>query len=211
MRFLAVIAFLLAATVLPRPAQAETALFAGGCFWCVEADFDSVPGVTATTTGYAGGKVANPTYKTYGKGGHREVVRIEFDPSVVSYAQLVAIFLRTIDPTDAGGQFCDRGRAYSTAIHALDERQRKAAEQAVKDARKLLGAKVATAVEGAARFWKAEQYHQEYYRSNVRQVTRFGIVTRATAYKGYRKNCGRDARVRKVWGQEAYKGANPGS
>lgn len=198
--------------MVPQVAAAETqtALFAGGCFWCVESDMDAVAGVKSTISGYAGGETANPTYHDYGSGGHREVVKVEFDPEEVSYRTLVDIFLRTIDVTDDGGQFCDRGHSYSTAIHALDEAQAKAAREAVADAEKTLGRRIVTPVEGPARFWAAEDYHQGYYMSDVRQLTRFGYVTRAAAYKGYRKGCGRDARVRAVWGNEAFKGVRHG-
>ncbi len=103
--------------------EPQYAIFAGGCFWCVESDFDAVPGVLETISGYAGGKSANPTYEDYAKGGHREVVRVKFDPDRVSYAELVGVLFRTTDPTDGDGQFCDRGFAYTTAIHALNERQ----------------------------------------------------------------------------------------
>ncbi|RVH02365.1 peptide-methionine (S)-S-oxide reductase MsrA, partial [Sinorhizobium meliloti] len=106
-----------------RAAEPQYAIFAGGCFWCVESDFDAVPGVLETISGYAGGKSANPTYEDYAKGGHREVVRVKFDPDRVSYAELVGVLFRTTDPTDGDGQFCDRGFAYTTAIHALNERQ----------------------------------------------------------------------------------------
>ncbi len=194
-----------------RAAGTETALFAGGCFWCVESDMDGVAGVTKTISGYAGGTTANPTYRTYHNGGHREVVQVEFDPAKVSYGDLVSIFLRTIDVTDAGGQFCDRGHAYSTAIYALDDKQAAQAKDAIADAGKVLGRDIVTPVEGSAKFWPAEDYHQNYYMSQVRQLTRFGYVTRASAYKGYRKGCGRDARVRAVWGDEAYKGVHHGS
>lgn len=187
---------------------AETALFAGGCFWCVESDMDGVKGVTDTVSGYAGGTSADPTYKTYERGGHREVVRVEFDPAVVSYGALVRTFLRTIDPTDGGGQFCDRGHAYSPAIHALNDGQKAEAEAAIAEASAALGKTLAVPVEGAAKFWPAEDYHQNYYKSQVRQLTRFGLVTRARAYKGYRKGCGRDARVKAVSGDAAYTGVN---
>lgn len=192
-------------------AETQTALFAGGCFWCVESDMDAVTGVKSTISGYAGGETANPTYQDYSSGGHREVVQVEFDSAAVSYRTLVDIFLRTIDVTDAGGQFCDRGHSYSTAIHALDEEQAKAARDAVADAAKALGREIVTPVEGPAQFWAAEDYHQGYYMSEARLLTRFGYVTRASAYKGYRKGCGRDARVRAVWGDEAYKGVHHGS
>ncbi|MEP1573341.1 MAG: peptide-methionine (S)-S-oxide reductase MsrA [Roseibium album] len=188
------------------PAQAETAVFAGGCFWCVESDLEKLPGVRDVVSGYAGGKTQNPTYKNYERGGHREVVQVDFDETKISYGDLVGIFLRTVDVTDAGGQFCDRGFGYSTAIHPLDEKQAEAAKAEIDKANKSLGGKVVTPVEGAAVFWPAEDYHQAYYKSDVRTLTRFGYITRAEAYKGYRKACGRDARVKSVWGGEAYKG-----
>ncbi|WP_108873282.1 peptide-methionine (S)-S-oxide reductase MsrA [Roseibium album] len=188
------------------PAQAETAVFAGGCFWCVESDLEKLPGVRDVVSGYAGGKTQNPTYKNYERGGHREVVQVDFDETKISYGDLVGIFLRTVDVTDAGGQFCDRGFGYSTAIHPLDEKQAEAAKAEIDKANNSLGGKVVTPVEGAAVFWPAEDYHQAYYKSDVRTLTRFGYVTRAEAYKGYRKACGRDARVKSVWGGEAYKG-----
>lgn len=191
---------------VPLPASADTALFAGGCFWCVEADMDKVPGVTATVSGYAGGKTDKPTYKTYEDGGHREVVEVTFDPAKVSYGDLVAIFLRTVDVTDAGGQFCDRGHGYSTAIHALDPAQEKAAKAEIAKAEKVLGQSIVTPVEGKATFWAAEDYHQNYYLGEDRTLTRFGYVKQSEAYKGYRGACGRDVQVKRVWGNEAYKG-----
>lgn len=197
---------LLAAVTLPTSAQAETAILAGGCFWCVESDLEHLPGVREVVSGYAGGSTQNPTYKTYERGGHREVVKVDFDESKISYGDLVGIFLRTIDVTDAGGQFCDRGFSYSTAIYPLDDAQAKKASAEIAEADKVLGGKVVTPVEAPAVFWPAEDYHQDYYKSSVRTLTRFGYVSRADAYKGYRKGCGRDARVKAVWGGEAYKG-----
>ena len=188
------------------PARADTALFAGGCFWCVESDMDQVEGVTATVSGYAGGTSENPTYRDYSKSGHREVVEITYDPAKVSYAELVDIFLHSVDVTDAGGQFCDRGRSYSTAIFALNETQAREAASVKAKAEKELGSTIVTPVEGAAKFWPAEDYHQDYYLSDKRTLTRFGYITRADAYKNYRKACGRDAAVRAVWGKSAYKG-----
>lgn len=188
------------------PAQADTAIFAGGCFWCVEADFDKVAGVTSTTSGYIGGSTENPTYQNHSDAGHREAVRIEFDPNRVSYAELLDVFFHSVDPTDDGGQFCDRGHSYTTAIYALNADQRAAAEAAKAAAEKELGRNVATPIESAAPFWPAEDYHQNYYKSDARTLTRFGYVTRAEAYKGYRKGCGRDERLREVWGASALKG-----
>ncbi|MEP3046926.1 MAG: peptide-methionine (S)-S-oxide reductase MsrA [Roseibium sp.] len=187
-------------------AQAETAIFAGGCFWCVESDLEKLPGVRDVVSGYAGGSTQNPTYKNHHRGNHREVVQVDFDQSKISYRELVDIFLRTIDVTDSGGQFCDRGRSYTTAIHPLDDAQAKAANASVAEANKTLGGKVVTPVEASTIFWPAEDYHQGYYKSSKRTLTRFGYVTRADAYKGYRKACGRDQQVKSVWGAEAYKG-----
>ncbi|GGB47631.1 peptide methionine sulfoxide reductase MsrA [Roseibium aquae] len=200
------LAFALACGGMGNPAKAETALFAGGCFWCVEADLQKLPGVKDVISGYAGGQTENPTYKTYESGGHREVVKVEFDESQISYRELTDIFLRTIDVTDAGGQFCDRGYGYSSAIYPLNEAQAKAASAAVADAEKSLDRKIFTPVEGPAVFWPAEDFHQEYYRSDVRTLTRFGYVTRADAYQGYRQACRRDETVRRVWGEQAFKG-----
>lgn len=202
---------LIASGALAAPAKAETAVFAGGCFWCVESDLEAVPGVRDVVSGYGGGSTENPTYKTYGKGGHREVVKVDFDETKLSYRDLVGIFLRTIDVTDAGGQFCDRGHAYSSALHPLNAAQAKAARAAVADGEAALGRKIVTPVEGAVLFWPAEDYHQGYYKSGQRTLTRFGYVTRATAYKGYRGACGRDVTVKKVWGKEAYRGVPKGA
>ena len=117
----------LAQSLALMPASADTAIFAGGCFWCVESDFDAVPGVTSTVSGYIGGKTDNPTYRNHSATGHREAVKIDYDPAKVSYEQLVSTFFRTIDPVDANGQFCDRGHSYSTAVYALDKKQAAAA------------------------------------------------------------------------------------
>lgn len=200
------LAVLMSATAATSVAHAETAVFAGGCFWCVESDLEKLAGVRDVVSGYGGGTTQNPTYKTYESGGHREVVQVDFDESKISYGELLGIFLRTVDVTDSGGQFCDRGFGYSTAIHPLNAAQTKAAEQEIAKAEKVLGRKVVTPIEAAAVFWPAEDYHQGYYKSQERTLTRFGYVTRADAYKGYRKACGRDARVKAVWGTEAFKG-----
>ncbi|EKF19123.1 peptide-methionine (S)-S-oxide reductase MsrA [Nitratireductor pacificus] len=197
---------ILAGGTQPSLAEIRSAIFAGGCFWCVEADFDKVPGVVSTVSGYAGGATQNPTYRNYSSGGHREVVKIDFDDSKVSYERLAEIFFRTVDPTDAGGQFCDRGESYSTAIYALDDAQKTAAEKAKSDADAALSGKVVTPVLPAATFWPAEDYHQDYYRSDERILSRFGLVKKKDAYKGYRQGCGRDARVRQVWGEAAFTG-----
>ncbi len=200
------LALTISAFSFPVAAQAETKslIVAGGCFWCVESDFDKVAGVVGTTSGYAGGKMESPTYGNHE--GHREVVKIDYDSTVTDYATLVSTFLRTIDPLDGEGQFCDRGYAYTPAIHAETPEEAAAAMAAVADAQLTIGGPLAIPVEGAVKFWVAEDYHQNYYRSEETQLTRFGIITRAKAYVKYRDACGRDKRVKQVWGAEAYKG-----
>lgn len=207
-RAAAAVLALVALFAAPSRAETRTAIFAGGCFWCLEADMDHVRGVTATTSGYAGGASSMPTYGDYEQGGHREVVRVEFDDAVVSYRDLVATFLRTVDVTDPDGQFCDRGHAYSTAIHALDDKQAADAEAAIAEAQKRLADRIVTPVEGPAKFWAAEEEHQDYHMGAKKRLTLFGYVDQTAAYKRYRKGCGRDAQVKRVWGEEAYKGVD---
>jgi peptide-methionine (S)-S-oxide reductase len=207
----AVLAALLIAGTYPNPAsgagQSETAAaaemleiatFAGGCFWCVESDFDAVAGVVRTVSGYTGGHVENPTYRQVSSDttGHREAVQIYFDPDRVAFADLVEIFWRTIDPTDAGGQFCDRGESYTTAVFANSEQQRRAAEASKKmiESSGILGQPVATTIETAGPFYPAEDYHQDYYTKNPLR------------YKFYRLSCRRDARVKDLWGEQAHRG-----
>ena len=193
------------AAILPANiAFAETAVFAGGCFWCVESDMDAVKGVTSTVSGYAGGAEPNPTYDSHK--GYTEAVKVEFDPKVISYGELTAIFLRTIDVTDAGGQFCDRGSSYVSAIFPMGDAQLKAAKDAVAEAEKSLGQKIVTPVTAYTTFGDAEDYHQNYYQGDNSVLTRFGYIKQADAYKRYRKGCGRDAQVKAVWGAQAYEG-----
>jgi peptide-methionine (S)-S-oxide reductase len=182
-------------------AQAETAIVAGGCFWCVESDFEKVKGVSEVVSGYTGGDSANPTYQNHE--GHYEAVQITFDPGVISYGELIAKFLRSVDVLDAGGQFCDRGNAYRTAIFAQTGAQRKAAEAAVAEAEAVLGQTIVTPVLKSKKFWVAEAYHQDYYKGTDIILTRAGPKKQSNAYKFYRKSCGRDARVRELWGAEA--------
>lgn len=182
-------------------AKTEKAVLAGGCFWCVESDFESVPGVISVVSGYTGGSSENPTYDNHE--GHYEAVKITFDSAKITYAELLAKFLRSVDVTDAGGQFCDRGDAYRTAIFALDADQTTAAKAAVADASAALGQKIVTPVVAAKTFWLAEDYHQNYYRSSEVVLTRRGPKSKANAYKFYRDACGRDARIKAVWGNEA--------
>ncbi len=182
-------------------AKTETAIFAGGCFWCVESDFDKVNGVISTTSGYAGGTIKNPTYNNHE--GNQEAVKIEFDPAIIPYDKLVARFLRTIDVTDAGGQFCDQGDAYTSAIFATPA-QKAIAEKAVADASAALGKKIVTPVKPVTSFGVAEGYHQNYHLGKNRVLTRFGWIKQSDAYERYRKGCGRDVTVKKVWGAAAY-------
>jgi len=191
----------------PGAAQAEqkTAVVAGGCFWCVEKDFESVPGVTSVVSGFAGGKTEDPTYKqvTAGGTGHYEAVQITYDDSKLSYADLVRLFFRSVDPTDAGGQFCDRGDSYRTAIFVNGPAERAAAQAASAEAEQQLRAQIATKILPAGPFYAAEDYHQDYYKSGDIIITRFGPRTKASAYKLYRNACGRDARVQQLWGSAA--------
>ena len=205
MRSLVTSAVLALSAVLPTASFGETLTVAGGCFWCVESDFEKVRGVSEVVSGYTGGSVANPTYKQVvgGGTGHREAVQITFDPSVISRDQILAMFLRSVDPTDAGGQFCDRGFSYSTAIYPSSPAQKAAAEKAIADAEAALGQKVVTPIEAASTFYPAEAYHQDYYKSSERVLTRFGWVQKKKAYKQYRAACGRDQRVKALWGAEA--------
>lgn len=188
-----------------RAGSTETLIVAGGCFWCVESDFESVPGVVSAVSGYTGGKTANPTYKQVSKGGtgHYEAVKITFDSTKVSANQLLSMFFRSVDPTDAGGQFCDRGESYRTAIFASNARQKAIAEQAKAEAAGALGRKIVTPILNAAPFFPAEGYHQDYYKGKNRVLTRFGPIKQSKAYKKYRKACGRDARVKQLWGKAA--------
>jgi peptide-methionine (S)-S-oxide reductase len=201
---LAAIALTLALSLflaLPSHAATEKAIVAGGCFWCVESDFEKVPGVKNVVSGYTGGSSQNPTYDDHE--GHYEAVEITFDNSVISYGDLMAKFLRSVDVLDAGGQFCDRGNAYRTAIFVSDAAQKAAAQKAVADAEAALGQQIVTPVKTAKTFWVAEDYHQDYYKGTNIVLTRAGPKKQSNAYKFYRKSCGRDARVKAVWGDQA--------
>ena len=183
-------------------AAEETAIFAGGCFWCVEKDMDHVKGVISTTSGYAGGTRKNPSYKSHE--GYAESLKVVFDNSVISYGALTRHFLRTIDVVDGGGQFCDRGPSYVAALFPLDKTQRAAAAAALKDAGKALDRPIAVKLGDTPSFVDAEDYHQNYYQGEDRVFTRFGWIKQSDAYERYRKGCGRDARVKELWGDKAY-------
>lgn len=165
----------------------ETAVFAGGCFWCVESDLEKLEGVGDVVSGYAGGASQDPTYRDHK--GHLEVVRAPYDPSVITYRELVDYFFRHIDPLDDGGQFCDRGQSYMTAVFYQDADQYEDALAAKAAAEAELGQPVVTPVRELDRFWIAEDYHQDYYKKNPLR------------YKLYRTGCGRDRRVAQVWGK----------
>ncbi len=191
---------------LPAPAAGtETLTVAGGCFWCVESDFESVPGVIGAVSGYTGGTTENPTYDQVTKGGsgHYEAVQITFDPARVSRETLLNMFFRSVDPTDAGGQFCDRGDSYRTAIFVSNTGEKALAQQAKTSAQNALGQTVVTPILQAGTFYPAEAYHQDYYKGDKLVLTRFGPKRQKNAYKAYRKACGRDARVKQLWGNEA--------
>lgn len=182
-------------------AQAEKAVLAGGCFWCMEANFETVKGVRGVVSGYTGGKAQNPSYDDHD--GFVEAVEITFDPKVISYDQILTLFLHSVDVTDAGGQFCDRGPSYATAIFVSGAAQKASAEAAVAAAGKELGRKIVTPIRKAGKFWPAEEYHQDYWRKSDIILTRAGPKSKKNAYVYYRKACGRDARVRELWGSAA--------
>ncbi len=188
-----------------KAAATETLIVAGGCFWCVEADFEKVPGVREVVSGFVGGDVANPSYRQVVAGGtgHVEAVQIQFDPDIVSRQDLLGKFIRSVDPTDAGGQFCDRGFSYTTAIFVSNAQEREIARAVLSKAQKQLGQTIVTPVRDIAPFYPAEAYHQDYYKSSGLVITRAGPKTKANAYKFYRQSCGRDQRVRELWGNTA--------
>lgn len=169
----------------------EEMLVAGGCFWCVEADLEKLDGVEEVISGYGGGDVPDPTYRTYSSGGHREVALVRYDPEEISFEEIATVFLRTIDVTDDGGQFCDRGYGYSTALYYDGEDERAILEAVVAEGEAELGQDIVTPIEAEPQFYPAETYHQDYYMKKPRQ---YGV---------YRGLCGRDQTVRSLWGQSA--------
>ena len=173
-------------------AKTATATFAGGCFWCVEADFDKVEGVISTTSGYIGGRTANPTYEDVVRGGtgHAEAVEIVYDPAKVSFQKLLDVFWRNIDPLVKDRQFCDRGDQYRTAIFYHGDEQKRAADASKTAVQARFKQPIETQIVAAGPFTKAEDYHQDYYMKNP------------VRYKFYRFNCGRDARLEELWGKQ---------
>lgn len=191
-------ALLILGSLLNYPAQADTpavaeAIFAGGCFWCMEKPFDELPGVLKTISGYTGGQLKNPTYEqvSHGSTGHFEALKITYDPAKVSYEKLLDVFWHNIDPTDAKGQFCDKGLQYRSAIFFQNASQQKLAEQSktTLDSAKLFSEPIKTLLLPATEFFDAEAYHQDYYQKNP------------IRYEYYRFRCGRDDRLNALWGE----------
>jgi peptide-methionine (S)-S-oxide reductase len=192
-RLLAAVCVLAAATTgaLAQAPKTATATFAGGCFWCTESDFDKVAGVISTTSGYTGGTVKDPTYHQVSSGGtgHAEAVEVVYDPSKVSYAKLLDVYWRSIDPLVKDQQFCDHGNQYRTAIFVNNDEERKLAEASKKLVESELKKPIYTEIVNAGPFYAAETYHQDFYLKNP------------TKYKFYRWNCGRDQRLEQLWGK----------
>ncbi len=193
---LAYLAAASAAFAQSTPPVTAKATFAGGCFWCVEADFDKVDGVISTTSGYIGGKVANPSYQQVSRGGtgHAEAVEIVYDPTKVSYEKLLNVFWRNIDPFVRDKQFCDSGDMYRTAIFVHDAGQLKLAEKSKKDLETSgkFDLPIQTEIVLATAFYPAEDYHQDFYKKNP------------SKYSFYRWNCGRDMRLEEIWGKATH-------
>jgi peptide-methionine (S)-S-oxide reductase len=187
---LAAVGLAAAQSAQPAPPRA-VAIFAGGCFWCTEADFDKVAGVISTTSGYIGGKVANPSYEQVSAGstGHTEAVEVVYDPGKVSYEKLLTYFWRHIDPLVKNAQFCDHGEQYRSAIFVRNDEERALAETSKKKVEAELKKPAYTQIAAAGPFYKAEDYHQDFYQKNP------------TKYKFYRWNCGRDQRLEQIWGK----------
>jgi methionine-S-sulfoxide reductase len=178
------------------PEDAARATFAGGCFWCMEPPFDKIAGVYSTTSGYAGGKEKNPSYRQVSSGGtgHTEVIQVAYDPKRVTYEALLEVFWRNIDPLDGGGQFCDRGSQYRTAIFYEGEAQKRAAEASkrrLEESGRLPG-KIATEITRLEAFYPAEDYHQDFYKKSP------------VRYASYRAGCGRDRRLKQLWGESGH-------
>ena len=175
----------LVATSATAQGGLRTAVFAGGCFWSIEKAFEAAPGVVSAVSGYSGGRMPEPVYPSHE--GHLEAVKVTYDPTKTSYAKLTEYFFRNIDPTDAGGQICDRGHSYTTAIFVSGAQERAVAEAAKARVAGLLKKKVATAIRPAMQFWEAEAYHQDFAKHNPEH------------YERYRVGCGRDRRISAVW------------
>jgi peptide-methionine (S)-S-oxide reductase len=207
-----VLFLILAAQITPifgnlmlRAQSKDSIILAGGCFWCVEADFEKVKGISEVISGYTGGFVENPTYKQVVKGGtgHYEAVIVHFDPEIITTKNILDKFFRSIDPTDSGGQFCDRGHSYKSAIFATPK-QFLIAKNALLEAQSILGETIVTPILESDIFFTAEDYHQDYYKGENLIFTRFGPIKQKNAYKRYRAACGRDKRLKELWGKAAF-------
>ena len=191
-RLFAILALSLSIALQAEP-DTQKAIFAGGCFWCMEPPFDALDGVVSTTSGYIGGTVAEPTYKQVSSGttGHTEALEIVYNPDKITYEELLATFWLNIDPVDGGGQFCDRGSQYRSEVFYTNEQQHKLAEKSKQQLNDggLLPAPVQTAITAASQFYPAEAYHQNYYQKNPKR------------YKFYSWNCGRKQRLLQLWGK----------
>ena len=190
---MALFAVILATTTPAHAEDLQKAVVAGGCFWCVESDFDQVDGVVETISGFAGGDTVDPTYKQVVRGGtgHTEAVEITYDADIVSYSDLLHFFWRSVDPTDAGGQFCDRGDSYRTEVFFSTPEEQDLAAASKAQAEAALGAPIVTEISELDGFYPAEDYHQDFYRKSP------------VRYKTYRQGCGRDKRVEMLWGDAA--------
>lgn len=189
---LALAALFGAGAALAAPAKLQTAVFAGGCFWCMETDMKAIPGVVSVESGYTGGSLRHPTYQDVltEKTGHYEAVRVRFDPAKIDYARLLQRYWKLVDPTDPDGQFCDRGPSYRTAVFVADPEQRRIAEASRAEAAKQLKTgRMTTQILPLGEFWPAEAYHRDYAKRNK------------LAYAAYRAGCGRDRRLTAVWGR----------
>lgn len=200
MKKIVILIFLIVVTAGSQAMAEETspttkiAVFAGGCFWCIQSDFDKIDGVISTEVGYTGGHIDNPEYKQVSKGGtgHREAMKVIYDPEIVTYDQLLNAFWHNIDPLDAQGQFCDKGFQYTAAIYVLDDKQKAQAIASRKalDQSGILPAPIVTEIVDASVFYAGEDYHQSYYKKNPWR------------YKFYRGRCGRDDRLEELWGEK---------
>lgn len=177
----------------PVFAETKTAILAGGCFWCVQSDFEKLDGVLGAVSGYTGGTILNPTYENYHEAGqvpHVEAVEVKYDTDKLSYKDLLEYYFRHIDPTDGGGQFCDRGPSYRPVVFVQNDAERATADAVMQEVKQILKTDINVDIQDAKKFWPAEDYHQDYAKKNHAR------------YEIYRWNCGRDARVKKVWGDK---------
>ena len=191
-----------------QAAETAVAIFSGGCFWTVESDFDHAPGVISTTSGYIGGRVENPTYMQVitETTGHREAVRVEYDPAVTSYEKLLDTYFRLIDPIESRCQFFDFGESYTTAIYVADDAEMKLAEAEKAEVAKELGKPVATVIAKASTFWPAEEYHQNFWQKP--DIDPNSGLPSNERYARYRAGCGKNAQLEAIWGKDAFRGLN---